>query len=315
MITVIIPVYNAVAFVEEAVQSALIQPEVSEIIIIEDGSADGSLQICERLASTHQIITLLRHPEGINKGAGSSRNLGIQHASNEWIAFLDADDYYLEGRFKTQLEIISTNENVALVCSGAILLMLNGECSIQYPTKNIEFGLLFGGKSLGSTSCNLWSKKHLLAVNGFDYLLSSSQEYDLMFRLYKQGNTFKIDVSTPKTVVREHDGNRISNLPSQILGKNWINLRQEMISFFNPHEINLSSAEARKLLSTLIGILRKMSPAKSNQRLYFEFYEKIFSNNVNNLGLSLSIRHLIYKSLGFNTSESIIDAIRWIIRK
>ncbi|MBK7429094.1 MAG: glycosyltransferase [Saprospiraceae bacterium] len=49
MITVIIPVFNAAAFVEEAVRSALSQTEVSEVIIIEDGSADESLRICGRL--------------------------------------------------------------------------------------------------------------------------------------------------------------------------------------------------------------------------------------------------------------------------
>src|SRR5690606_1248107 len=104
MISVIIPVYNAAAFVEQAVQSALTQPEVSEVILVEDGSEDKSLPICEKLASQNDIITLLRHPGGVNKGAGASRNLGIQHTKNEWIAFLDADDYYLENRFTNSLQ-------------------------------------------------------------------------------------------------------------------------------------------------------------------------------------------------------------------
>ncbi len=106
MITVIIPVYNAAAFVEEAVQSALRQPEVTEIILIEDGSLDESLTICEELSKENEMVTLLKHSEGKNKGAGASRNLGIQHATKEWVAFLDADDFYLENRFKNALQYI-----------------------------------------------------------------------------------------------------------------------------------------------------------------------------------------------------------------
>lgn len=70
MITVIIPVYNAAAFVEEAVQSALRQPEVTEIILIEDGSLDESLTICEELSKENEMVTLLKHSEGKNKEIG-----------------------------------------------------------------------------------------------------------------------------------------------------------------------------------------------------------------------------------------------------
>ena len=102
--SVIIPVYKAERFLERAVRSALSQPEVAEVILIEDGSPDGSLEICRRLEAAHERVVLLRHPDGENRGAGASRNRGLEAARGEFIAFLDADDVYLPGRFEQDVD-------------------------------------------------------------------------------------------------------------------------------------------------------------------------------------------------------------------
>lgn len=104
-ISVIIPVYNAVQFLEKSVQSALHFDEVKEILLIEDKSTDNSLEICEKLASENSRIKLFQHPDKGNHGAGASRNLGIEKAIGNFIAFLDADDYYLPNRFEAEKEI------------------------------------------------------------------------------------------------------------------------------------------------------------------------------------------------------------------
>jgi len=106
-ISVIIPVYNAEAFVREAVESALAQPETAEVVLVEDGSPDGSLAVCMELAEKHPTVRLYRHPNGANRGAGASRNLGILKSRFEYIAFLDADDFYLPGRFSTARELFA----------------------------------------------------------------------------------------------------------------------------------------------------------------------------------------------------------------
>lgn len=99
-VSVIIPVYNAAPFAAEAVESALAQPETGQVILVEDGSKDGSLAVCQELADRHERVELLRHPDGANQGAAASRNLGLRAARCEYVAFLDADDYYLPGRFQ-----------------------------------------------------------------------------------------------------------------------------------------------------------------------------------------------------------------------
>lgn len=104
-VSVIIPVYNAAAFVSQAVESALAQPETAEVLLIEDGSPDNALEVCEELASKFEKVKLLRHPNGENRGAGASRNLGMKNVKFDYIAFLDSDDYYLPGRFSVASKV------------------------------------------------------------------------------------------------------------------------------------------------------------------------------------------------------------------
>ena len=110
-ISVITPVYNAEKYLRKSVESALQFEEVKEVILIEDGSKDQSLKVCKELIQQYDRVKLFQHPNGINKGAGASRNLGIENSKQEYIAFLDADDYYLANRFDAEKKIFIENSN------------------------------------------------------------------------------------------------------------------------------------------------------------------------------------------------------------
>lgn len=109
-ISVIIPVYNAAEFLEKAVNSAVQLEEVKEIILIEDKSTDHSLEICQKLSTEIQKVKLFQHPDKGNHGAGAARNLGIEKATSNFIAFLDADDYYLPNRFNAEKELFKDSK-------------------------------------------------------------------------------------------------------------------------------------------------------------------------------------------------------------
>jgi glycosyltransferase involved in cell wall biosynthesis len=111
-ISVIMPVYNAAGYVRAAVESALAQPEVAEVILVEDASSDDSLTVCEALAAEDERVHLYRHPDGGNHGAGASRNMAIQKSTCPYIAFLDADDYYLPGRFTVAAQLFESDPSV-----------------------------------------------------------------------------------------------------------------------------------------------------------------------------------------------------------
>jgi glycosyltransferase involved in cell wall biosynthesis len=98
-VSVIIPVYNCESFIEKAIESVLLQPEVFEIIVVNDGSTDDSLSLIEALQKEDDRIKIYHHKNAENKGRSATRNLGIQKATGNFIAFLDADDFYLENRF------------------------------------------------------------------------------------------------------------------------------------------------------------------------------------------------------------------------
>ncbi len=123
-ISVIIPVYNAEKFLHKALQSVLIQPEVKEIILVEDGSSDDSLKVCKNLISRDQRVKLFQHPGGENRGAGATRNLAISKATQDYIAFLDADDYFLRGRFDKTKSVFKqfTNTDGVYECIGTDFL-------------------------------------------------------------------------------------------------------------------------------------------------------------------------------------------------
>ncbi|MCG9793904.1 glycosyltransferase family 2 protein [Flavobacterium algicola] len=110
-VSVIIPVYNCERFVAKAIESALVQPEVTEVVVVDDGSQDASLAICKALQLQDSRIKIFQHPNGVNKGRSASRNLALQNATGNYIAFLDADDYYLENRFINDFLIFQSNEN------------------------------------------------------------------------------------------------------------------------------------------------------------------------------------------------------------
>jgi len=111
-ISVIIPVYNAAAYIEKAVTSALFHEEVKEVVLVNDGSTDNSLSILQKIQQTDDRIKIYHHENQCNKGRSASRNLALQKATQPYIAFLDADDFYLENRFEKENEIFLNDESI-----------------------------------------------------------------------------------------------------------------------------------------------------------------------------------------------------------
>lgn len=102
MISVIIPVYNAAPFLEEAIASVISQSVADrEIILVDDGSTDASPGICDRAAAADPRVCVIHKPNG---GLSDARNAGLDTARGEWIAFLDADDALAPGALARMLD-------------------------------------------------------------------------------------------------------------------------------------------------------------------------------------------------------------------
>ena len=91
LISVVVPVYNIEQYIEECFNSIIRQTyQEIELIFVDDGSTDGSGEICEKLAKSDQRVRVLHQ---MNGGPSKARNTGIDHAGGEYILFIDGDDY------------------------------------------------------------------------------------------------------------------------------------------------------------------------------------------------------------------------------
>ncbi len=116
-ISIVMPVYNAEAYLEAAVQSVLGQTyEDWELLLTDDHSTDKSAAIAEELAGRDSRIRVLSQKEGI-KGAANARNLGIRQAQGRYLCFLDADDVWRPDKLEKELAFMK-RKDAAFVFSG-----------------------------------------------------------------------------------------------------------------------------------------------------------------------------------------------------
>lgn len=112
-ISVIIPVYNSKEYLEQCLESVINQSYGDfEIIIIDDGSSDGSSDICDYYASADQRVRCL-HVE--NAGVSSARNRGLSLAKGEYVTFVDSDDYISYDFFATAMSLMETEDELDFV--------------------------------------------------------------------------------------------------------------------------------------------------------------------------------------------------------
>ena len=110
-ISVVIPLFDKAPFVEAAVRSALDNgPGVFEVIVVDDGSRDRGADIVAAIDDPR--IKLIRKANG---GVSSARNAGLDHATGDWIAFLDADDFWLPGFVDAIQHLIARYPQCAMV--------------------------------------------------------------------------------------------------------------------------------------------------------------------------------------------------------
>ena len=168
-ISVIIPIYNASAFLKKAVKSALQFDEVTEILLIEDGSTDHSLEICKNLAEEFEKVKIFQHADKGNHGAGASRNLGLENVVGDFIAFLDADDYYLPNRFEQEKNLFE-NPKIEGVFNAIGTEFLSEKGKLEFTEKFRETDLTT-------------VKKHAHGKEVFNGLLGLDQDFGTFFHL------------------------------------------------------------------------------------------------------------------------------------
>ncbi|KYZ67495.1 glycosyltransferase family 2 protein [Bacillus sp. GZT] len=143
VISIIMPNYNSIKFIRKTIESVIDQSYHNwELIVIDDGSNDGSLQVIEEFQRTDKRIKLEVLDK--NSGAAIARNTGINMANGRYIAFLDSDDLWVPRKLEKQLNFMKAN-NVAFSFTGYEIITESGEKTgkiIHVPKKINYQGLL-----------------------------------------------------------------------------------------------------------------------------------------------------------------------------
>lgn len=177
-ISVVIPLYNKSEYIVRALNSINKQKRaVEEIIIVDDASTDDSLSLVQRLSIANlRIIKLMQ-----NCGASVARNIGIQEASSEYIAFLDADDEWHPEYIKKIEELIILYPQCGIYSTRRMDVYSGGRIKIANPCcrKNgtmSYFETLYAMDSIVQSSNAVVPKKILLELHGFPEGVSTSED-------------------------------------------------------------------------------------------------------------------------------------------
>jgi glycosyltransferase involved in cell wall biosynthesis len=226
-VSVITPIYNAARYITESVESALAQPETVELIIVEDGSTDDSLAICRDLAARDHRIRLIRHPDGMNHGYPASLNLGILESRCELIAFLDADDHFLPGRFTSTRSVFAQDPTVEGVYEAVGLVFEDDPArrrwesagrssadllTICCPVKPEDFFVRYMDNDIGFFSSNGFVvRRSVFEKTGlFDEHLLLHQDSAMNIKLAAVARLAPGELERPVAMMRIHGANRSS---------------------------------------------------------------------------------------------------------
>ncbi|MFZ3516700.1 glycosyltransferase [Vibrio harveyi] len=158
MISVIIPVYNVEEYLFECLKSVIVNNyKKIEIIIIDDGSTDKSLNIAKRVQICDSRIKIIKQN---NKGLSSARNIGIKNSKGEYFFFLDSDDFITPNCFNLLLRHISNYD----IVSGGVLTFQDKERRKNKVKKNRLVGKLNFKDKFHSAEISCWNKlykKHI----------------------------------------------------------------------------------------------------------------------------------------------------------
>jgi glycosyltransferase involved in cell wall biosynthesis len=197
-ISVIVPVFNGERFIGEAVASLQREQNIeAQIIVVDDGSTDGSVNLVKVLAAQDPRIRLIRSD---HRGVSASRNIGVRAASAEYVTFLDCDDICPPGRIARQALKLKSYTNVAAVV---------GE-TLWFEALTPDLNPVPGTRHMRGLYVTLHSamfRRSVFETYGlFDEQLKSCEDLDFFLRLSEGGARFLIETEIA-SLYRRHPGN------------------------------------------------------------------------------------------------------------
>jgi teichuronic acid biosynthesis glycosyltransferase TuaG len=288
-ITIITPTYNSSKFIKRTIDSVLEQTYTDwEFLLIDDHSTDNTVEIINEFVKNDPRIKLLSTPQN-SGGPALPKNVGIENATGEYVAFLDHDDEWLPKKLEKQLEIFnrSANKKLGIVaCYLNIKNTFDNKIISKYHSIYIDNSLInmLQYNYLNTSSCVMTKLSILKEVGPFDINFKVSDDWDMWLRILRLN--YKLDyVPEYLTNYNRHENNLSSNRETELqdfkllLSKNNTEpnkLKESIILsyyYYNIGQYNLSRKYClQSIFSKDISLLIKL---KSVAYLIFTFFPSL----------------------------------------
>lgn len=196
-VSIIVPNYNSSDNIKQCLNSILnLNYENFEIIIVDDGSTDKSVDICREYAKNNKCINFYTKSNG---GVSSARNFGILKSSGDYIAFIDSDDYVNRDFIKELVKLISKQDVDAAVCG--ITKVSDYDFDVAYDSYNEKiitqddaYRLMLIDENFFGYSCNKLYKRNIIVDNNiyFDENIHICEDFEFNSRYYEYVNNIGI---------------------------------------------------------------------------------------------------------------------------
>ena len=188
LVSILIPCFNAERWIAQAIESALAQTwPNAEVIVVDDGSTDGSLEVIKSFGSR------IRWETGQNRGGGAARNRLLELARGEWIQYLDADDYLLPEKIEGQMAFVAARADADVVFGAVTMAYWSKEGErhhlLPIPQPH-DLWVLLARWYLPQTGALLWRRQALVDLGGWKPDQPCCQEHELYLRALIAGKRF-----------------------------------------------------------------------------------------------------------------------------
>ena len=221
LVSVLVPCFNYGRYVADTLRSVLAQDYANfELIVVDDGSSDDSVQVIQKTLAESQGASLVRRVEFIqqaNRGVSAALNTALAHAHGEFIATFDADDLMPPGRLKRQADYLASEPQVGCLGGGAIRIDEHGR---QLPKKDkkrqirrYDFAQALAAALVVGGNIAVYRRDAMDQVGGYDPAIKI-QDFQMTLKV-AHGGYFVDILPDVVTLCRKHDGSLSKNYKAE----------------------------------------------------------------------------------------------------
>ena len=187
-VSILIPCFNAERWIASAIESAIGQTAPSDVIVLDDGSTDRSVELIGKFKDQ------IRFEAGPNRGGNVARNRLLEMAQGEWVQFLDADDYLHPEKIERQLQTPNKPDSIDVIYSPVTCETWDGNSISDTSVIDVDVNQSLEEQwirwQVAQTGGVLWKRESLMEIGGWNADFPCCQDNEITFRAIKSGLKF-----------------------------------------------------------------------------------------------------------------------------